>query len=614
MRNLSFRMQSNWRTMKNSLYTVPQMVLLLARTQPWYFFALILLQCTQGLVPLLTAWITKHLFDLLAQSFQHRQSASDAILTLIFLLAAQAGVLLLSQVVSPVNTYLQTQLYSRLSLVIKTKMYYKIASFAGLAYFEDPAFHDTIQITANTAHSGPQQALQILTTLLQGGVTLGSFLGVLLSFHPWLALLLGAAVLPQLYAELRFGRRRFWMIFSQSGKERLVAYCGQVLTWTPFAKEVRLFHLGDYFLRKFVHTSQKIYEEQRAQQKRELGWHLLLGVLSNLVSSGVFIFVVLQTFSGSLSLGDMSLYTSAVASVEMTLSTMILTLSTMQDSARFFQNYTQLLTLPQPLPISPTPSPIEPLQTGITICDVSFRYSERHPWILRHVNLFLPAKHCLALVGLNGAGKTTLVKLLTRLYDPTEGQILWDGTDIRAFDPHELRRHMGAIFQDFAHYDLSARENIGLGKVDQIEELDTIQQASRKAQIHERIERLPQGYESILSRMLAEESDGVDLSGGEWQKVALARMFMRDAEVLILDEPTAALDAEAEYALYQHFKELMRGHTCLLITHRFTTVRMADCVAILENGQITEFGPHADLVARDGTYARLYSLQAESYQ
>ncbi len=614
MSNIRSRLFGGIHAIRDSLSSMPQMVLLLARTQPWYFLALIFLQGVQGLIPLLTAWITKRLFDLLTLSFQHQQNTSDTMPSLLFLLAAQAGVLLVSQVLSPISTYLQTQLYSRLSLVIKTKIYQKIAGFAGLAYFEDPTFHDTIQITANTAHSGPQQALQTLTTLLQGVVTLGSFLGVLLSFHPWLALVLGAAVLPQLYAQLRFGRRRFWMLFSQSGKERLVAYCGQVLSWTPFAKEVRLFNLGDYFLRKFVRISQEIYAEQRAQQKRELGWHLLLGVLSNLVSSAIFIFVVLQTFSGNLSLGDMSLYTSAVASVEMTLENMILTLTTMQDSARFFQNYTQLLALPQPLPISTSPRPVEPLQTGIAFCDVSFRYSEHHPWILRHVNLFLPAKQCLALVGLNGAGKTTLVKLLTRLYDPTEGQILWDGSDLRAFDPHELRRHMGAIFQDFSHYDLSARENIGLGHVDQIEELGAIQQAARKARIHERIECLPQRYESILSRMLAEENNGVDLSGGEWQKVALARMFMRDSEVLILDEPTAALDAEAEYALYQHFKELMTGHTCLLITHRFSTVRMADSIAILENGQITELGTHSALIAREGTYARLYALQAGSYQ
>lgn len=594
--------------------TLPHMVFLLARTQPWYFGALIVLQCVQGFVPLFTAWTTKRLLDVLTESLQHRQAASDALLMLLVILAAQAGALVLNQSLSPVSTALQTHLYARLTLEIKTGIYSKIAGFVGLAYFEDPAFQNTIQISADNAQSGPQQTLRTLTTLLQGGVTLVSFLGVLVSFHPWLALLLGGAVLPQLYAELRFGRQRFWMLLSQGTKQRLVAYYEHVLTWTPFAKEVRLFYLGDYFLRKFVRTSQEIYAEQRSQQKRELGWHLLLGGFSTLVSSGIFIFVVLQTFVGALSLGEMVFYTSAVASVEITLANIFLTLSTMQDSIRFFQHYQQLLALPQPLPLSSSPRAVDPLHTGITFRDVSFRYGEQHPWILRHVNLFLPAKQCVALVGLNGAGKTTLVKLLTRLYDPTEGQILWDGIDLRAFDPDALRQHMGAIFQDFTRYELSARENIGLGKVDQIDEMETIQRAARKARIHERIERLPQGYESILSRMLAEDSTGVDLSGGEWQKVALARMFMRDAEVLILDEPTAALDAEAEYALYQHFKDLMRGHTCLLITHRFSTVRIADCIAILENGQITELGTHADLVAREGTYARLYGLQAESYR
>ncbi|HET8841184.1 MAG TPA: ABC transporter ATP-binding protein [Ktedonobacteraceae bacterium] len=614
MNNFYFRLHSKARVLKDNLRNIPQMVTLLVRAQPWYFMALVLFQFLQGLIPLFSAWITKDLFDLLAQSFQNKQSIPNALSMLWLLLAAQGITSLISQVLPLASTYLQTQLNYKLTVIIQTRIYQKIADFTGLAYFEDPAFHDTIQLSANNAQAGPQQTLNTFTSLLQGGVTLCSFLGLLLSFHPLLGLVIGATVLPQLYGQLRFGQQRFRILFLQSIKERLVAYYGQVLTWTIFAKEVRLFDLGDYFLRKFVGMTKEIYREQSAQQKRELHWQLLLGVLTNLVSSGIFIFVVLQTFSGSLSLGDMALYISAVSSVQMALISMILSLATLQNSLRFFRHYRQLLQLPQPLSVSPSPRPVEPLQMGIAFCDVSFRYGEQHPWILRHVNLFLPAKQCLALIGLNGAGKTTLVKLLTRLYDPTEGHILWDGVDIREFDPHELRRRMGAIFQDFSHYDLSVRENIGLGKVELIEELGAIRQAAKKAGVQERIECLPQGYESILGRMLAKENKGVDLSGGEWQKVALARMFMRDSEILILDEPTAALDAAAEYTLYRHFKELMQGHTCLLITHRFSTVRMADRVAVLEDGQITEIGTHTDLLEHEGTYAKLYTMQAENYQ
>ncbi|HLJ33085.1 MAG TPA: ABC transporter ATP-binding protein, partial [Ktedonobacteraceae bacterium] len=269
--------------------------------------------------------------------------------------------------------------------------------------------------------------------------------------------------------------------------------------------------------------------------------------------------------------------------------------------------------LPQPLLISAAPHLVPSLCIGIEFRDVSFRYSEQHSWTLRHVDLFLPAHQCLALVGLNGAGKTTLVKLLTRLYDPTEGQILWDGTDIREFDPTELRQHLGAIFQDFAHYDLSIHENIGLGNVSQMKNRFRIEEAARKAGIHERIERFPLGYESILSKMLASPDESVDFSGGEWQKLALARMFLRDTALLILDEPTASLDAHAEYELYQQFRQLLRGRTCLLITHRFNTTRIADHIAVLEHGQISESGTHAELIECQGTYAKLYAMQAETY-
>jgi ATP-binding cassette subfamily B protein len=613
LKNIYLKLKEKGQACGDALRALPQMALLLLRAGPWYVLALIVIQGVQGLTPLLAAWIAKGLFDLLARVLQQRQAAANAFPFLLLLLGAQAGTLLLSQVLAAPAQYFQNRLNLKLSLVIKTRMYQKIAGFAGLAYFEDPAFHDTIQVVANNAQFGPQQLLSTSTTLFEGFVTLGAFLGLLLAFQPLLALMILVAVLPQLYAQLRFSGQRFRLILTNTLKERLAAYYGQVLTWTNFAKEVRLFGLGPYFLRKYVRTIEETNQAQVRQQKRELRWNVLLATLATLVSGGMSLYVTLQTFFGRLTLGDMALYISAVASLQMTLLSMILTLTNLPESVRFFREYTQLLALSQPLPICPTPRPVAPLCTGIEFRDVSFRYSEQHPWTLRHVDLFFPAHQCLALVGLNGAGKTTLVKLLTRLYDPTEGQILWDGVDIREFDPRVLRQHLGAIFQDFAHYDLSVHENIGLGNVSQIEDRQGIEEAARKAGLHERIERLPLAYESILSRMLAKPEESVDFSGGEWQKLALARMFLRPADLLILDEPTAALDAQAEYELYQQFRQLMRGRTCLLITHRFSTVRMADRIAVLEYGQISEYGTHAELLAFQGTYAKLYSLQAESY-
>lgn len=595
----------------NFLVIVPRMVRIAWKAQSLCFVGVLSIRCVQGLFPLATAWVTKAIFDLLAQSLQGHVMLQNVFL----LLGAQVALSVANQLLSPLNQYLVQELGRQVSLEIKTSVYSKLNSIDGLACFEDPHFHNTIQVVTNGVQFTPQMALNTFIAVIQGVITISSFVGVLLAFSPLLAMIVGIAVLPQVYAQFKFGQQRFQVVLGNSPKERRAMYYGRVLSWIEYVKEVRLFNLGEYFLRRFVQTTREIYQTQRTQQKRELRWQAGLSMLTSLISAGAFVTIILQAFTGKISIGDVTLYTSAVASVQGTLSSMISGLTRLNENALFFQQYADLLALPQQLQISSSPRSVPELTEGITLRDVSFRYSEQHPWVLRHIDLFLPAGKCLALVGLNGAGKTTLVKLLTRMYDPTEGQILWDGIDFRELSPSELRQHIGTIFQDFAHYDLSVQHNIGLGEVSRIEDGDAVQQAASSAGIHQRILRLQDGYRSILSRWLAEtESTGVDFSGGEWQKIALARMFMRDADVLMLDEPTAALDAQAEYELYLHFRELMQGRTCLLITHRFSTVRMADYVAVLEKGSIIEYGQHDALIKRDGTYAKLYAMQAASYK
>ncbi|GHO91124.1 multidrug ABC transporter permease [Reticulibacter mediterranei] len=598
---------------QDTVKAMGQMSVLALRAQPLCFFALMLLQCLQGVFPLATAWVMKTLFDLLGQSLQGHVSPV-LMQHLWVVLAIQALVLVCSGIISPASQYFNAELTRKLTMTMKCDIYRKINSIVGLAYFEDPEFHDTIQAASNSVQIGPLQALGTFTSLVQGTITLLSFLGVLIAFNPLLTGIIMFAVIPQLYVQFKLSNKRFDLVMMNSPEERRASYYSQILSLTQYIKELRLFNAGDYFLRKFIATTEEIYRGQRSEQLHALCWQLLLALLAGVVSTLAFIVVVMQTFSGWLSLGDVALYASAIASVQAALTNLVFALSRSNDSVLFFSQYTKLLSLEQPFAVSKTRRAVRPLTSGITLRDVSFRYSKQHSWVLRHINFFLPAHQCLALVGLNGSGKTTLVKLLTRLYDPTEGQILWDGIDIREFDPSELRRHMSAIFQDFSRYDLSVQENIGLGDRERIEDLNAIQKAAMKAGIHERVEALPRGYQSILSKWLAPRDEGIDFSGGEWQKLAVARMFMRDAEMLILDEPTAALDVESEYALYQHFKGLMQGHTCLLITHRFSTVRMADCIAVLENGCITEVGTHTELLAHGQTYAQFYTMQAESYK
>lgn len=583
------------------------------QAQPLYFVGLIGVLVVQGLLPLASALLMKTLFDLLSQSIL-RRATPVPVQWVVLLFVAQAALLVMGILLSPLNQYFNAELGRQLSLQLRTRIYQKFNSFVGLSYFEDPQFQNSIQMASMGAQMSPLQSLAALTSLIQGAITVIAFLGVLIAFSPLLAVVVAGAALPQAYAQMRFGRQRFGVAFRNSPKERQADYYGQVLSIVTFAKEVHLFNLGEYFLKGFVQATRAIQSTQRAQQRREFRWQLPLALLASAISCGAFVVVILQAFSGHLSLGDVALYTSAVTSTQGSLMNLALAASQMNLSTLFYREYMTLLALPEVLALSASPRPILPLATGITVTNVSFRYSENHPWVLRHLNLFLPVGECLALVGLNGAGKTTLVKLLTRFYDPTEGQILWDGIDVREFDPHELRWHIGTILQDFARYELTAQQNIGLGNVGQIEQLPKVEHAARKAGIHDRLTTFPQGYQSFLGRSLATEGVGIDLSGGEWQKIALSRMFMREAELLILDEPTASLDAQAEYELYAHFRTLMRGRTCLLITHRFSTVRMADSIVVIEKGEVTESGTHNELIAHNGTYATLYTMQAKQYQ
>ena len=574
--------------------------------------AIIGLTVLTGVLPLAVAWVNKLIFDLLGEGLAGGAPVDWAWLWTLLALSALFAVL--SRSTAPVNTFLNAELSRQLTLKVQRLVFDKLNSFRGIAYFENPKFYDTIRLAQQGVQRGAGQVLGQCKGLIQGAITLVGFLSVLLALSPLLALLLAISALPQLWAELKFGRERVGLAFGLSPNERRKFFYGQLLSSPQAAKEVRLFNLGDFFLTRMLEDFLRIFRAERRQQLGELKWNVGLGSLSSLVASVALVLVILQAFAGLITLGDLTLFIAAVASVQGALSAMVSTTARMHESVLFYDHYETLRALPPSLQVAATPRPVPKLERGIELRNVWFRYTDEHPWILKGVDLVVPAGKAVALVGLNGAGKTTLVKLLTRLYDPVEGAVLWDGIDIREFDVTEYRRRLGAVMQDFMRYDLSARENIGLGDVAHIDNLGRIEQAARKAGIHEVMAALPMGFETILSRMLfvGSEAPGTDLSGGEWQRLALARMFMREAEVMILDEPTAAMDARSEFELFERFATLVAGRTSLLISHRFSTVRMADLIAVLEGGKATEFGRHDELMERGGSYAELYTLQAQA--
>jgi ATP-binding cassette, subfamily B, bacterial len=569
------------------------------------------LEFLKGILPVINAWLTKQIFDQLNDTAG--QAASHFLNLFLGLLALQISLSLVTIASSQVSQYLSSEFKRCLSLRTEEETYRHLLRLKGLAYFENPKYHELFRMASQGLGMGTNQIIYSLTRLVQSLSTILSFLGLILFLNPLMLLALLLANLPRLYHQLRFGQQRVHLRQEANPKERSINYFNYLLSNMNIAKEIRLFNIGTYILENLLTMRREVQEAERKQELREIRINSSLSLLSVIVTTVMFAFVIYQAYLAQISIGDVMLYTAALGSIGASIDGIIQVIASTNEQVLFFQHYAEFQALKPDLPQVIQPRSVPQLSQGIELRNLSFRYAEDAPDVLKNINLFIPVEQSLALVGLNGSGKTTLVKLLTRLYDPTEGQILWDGFDIREFDIDEFRQHIGAIFQDFVRYDLTARENIGFGEVSAIENLAQIQKAASKTGMHGFLQGLPQEYETILSRWLAKEGSGTDLSGGQWQKVAISRMFMRDADLMILDEPTAALDAEAEYEIFSQFANLVANRTSLLISHRFSTVRMADRIVVLENGTIVEHGSHHELMALNQRYKDLYSKQAMQY-
>jgi ATP-binding cassette, subfamily B, bacterial len=485
------------------------------------------------------------------------------------------------------------------------------AAALDVTVYEDPVFYDRLE-RARVQATDRLAMIQQMGRLIQQSVTAIAFSALLIWYSPFLLFLLVAGVVPAFLGESHFAFLTYAKNFRQTPIRRQMDYLRQVGGSKEAAKELKLFNLSEYLTNRFGALSQQIYEENVSLNRRRLFWGGLLAILGQLGYYGAYAYSIWRTIEGRYSIGDLTLITTAIMQAMGNIQMAFSTASGVADQALFL---TDLLAFFEMKPrVESKPDGLRaprPIVDGFEFRNVSFAYPGTTRRVLKNFNFTLRPGERVALIGENGQGKTTIVKLITRLYDPTEGQILLDGVDLREYDLEDLHKEIGVIFQDFMRYEMTARENIAVGRIEVPHVHEEIEYAAEKSLAAEVIAKLAGKYDQMLGRRF---EGGVDLSGGEWQKMALARAYLRDAQLLILDEPTASLDARSEFEVFERFAELTFGKMALLISHRFSTVRMADRIVVLETGKLVEEGTHAQLMALGGRYAAMFEMQAASYR
>lgn len=485
------------------------------------------------------------------------------------------------------------------------------AATLDLDQFEDAVFYDKLE-RARQQTLGRTVLLSQVMSQVQDLITMGFLAAGLMAFNAWLIVLLVIAILPAFIGESYFNDQTYALTRSQTPQRRELDYLRYIGASDETAKEVKMFSLSAFIIERFRLLSDKFYSDNKKIAVKRSIWGTFFALLGTLGYYAAYVFIIARTITGALTIGQLTFLAGSFGQLRSLMEGVLGRFTSVSQGAIFLGDFFEFFEIKPKIHSTPKPRPFPvPIKQGFTFENVGFRYLNSDRWANRNLNFTLRPAEKLALVGENGAGKSTLVKLLARLYDPTEGRILLDGYDLKEYDLSELRLHIGIIFQDFLRYQMTFSQNIAAGNIDEKANEELIRAAARQSLADELASRLPGGYDQMLGKRFAE---GVELSGGEWQKVAIARAYMRDAQLIILDEPTSALDARAEYQVFERFTELTKDKMAVLISHRFSTVRMADRIVVLEKGEIAEMGTHEALLAKGGRYAELFQLQAMGYQ
>ena len=580
---------------------------LIWKTNPWYVTWLLLFTLLSGLIPSLQIQITSQIIQNAAEAIQNGHAPQLIHLAILFGFL-QGGLMIISSVLGIGQQQLQSLIETKLINAIAVKIMEKAIDLE-VEHFEDDAFYDKLQRANNESSYRPYQIFWYIVTIGSQSVTLASVLAVLFYWNWWLGLLILLAPLPSAASEIFYSHQGYKIDRERTQQRRRLAYFQSLTTNAQSVKELRLFRLGDYFLKRSKQLYDTFYQVDSDLIKRETRALVPFTILTNVASAGAQIYAISVTIA-TMHIGFLAGYMQAIAVVKNAVEALLWSVSRLYQNNLFVNNLFEFLDVTPHKIASGKRAVPERLQHGIEFLGVSFRYPGTTVLVLEDLNLFLKAGECVALVGHNGAGKTTLVKLLTRLYEPTTGQIFLDGAPLEEYDTLDIRRHISVIFQDFVHYEMEVRTNVGFGYVEELDDEERIHLAVTQSGADQIIEALPQKYETILGRMFEK---GHELSIGQWQKVALARAFMRRAPVVVLDEPTSSMDAESEAEIFSRLQHIAAGATTLLIAHRFSTVRMADRIIVIKQGKIIEDGTHQALLELDGTYAHLFRLQAAGY-